>query len=815
MTTNSAQKTAAGLRHQARGATVYGQWEWPKAFARSLCGEWPRDRHTIAPLKVKGGGEPYSKFDKDNARGAESGRTSPRSCVGGLALLGVWTLVGCGAPAFDDAGGRAAQAGDRSRGLILHYPLDADSGLQVADRSGAKHGQRVGAAWVPHAGKKKGALYFDGQDDRVDVPDIDGISSEVTFSMWIRPESLSHDDPRFISRATGVKDEEHWWMLSTSSRDRLRFRLKTRGETAVLKSAPLLQPRRWQHVAATYDGNAMRIFLDGAIVAEQVKRGAIDPGGGVPIAIGNQPAGAGVRPFHGILDDVRVYRRALSLDEIVALVSDSAASDNHTPRLQGDLPVVALDPPAPRAAAPDAAEKKIVDGPSAYDSTECKPGAAPIASVKTCESPCAVHFRADVSREAFHGRRFIWDFADSGPSWISGRKTPSAGEEYGPVAAHVFELAQGETDRTFNVRLVTASKKGFCTLSRVAIRVKAFDGKTVCVSRSGDFRGCPGRRLKSSATAAQIIASQLRSDARRILFHRGEQWSAGNTRIVHDRFQVGAYGEGAPPKLLSTGPFLQFGSSQKKQFANVVIADLAVEGGTLVRVTPFDTKFSRFLLLCTELTGQRNSLVLGGGAEDHELHDQVFLVNNVWRDNVGDYLIFGLYDRLTIVGNVFENAPAKFVRVVQGHDGLIAHNRFAFHRKNTFVTLRSRHGRRSTRFSIRDNRFVTSYVLDDRALANPHFISVAQHNRVEDPATLEDVLIEDNQFEATSPPPVGGAGAIVLAPANKNNGNRSNHVTIRRNSFLNVSYNIGRNANASNTIAYGNTCRRVTTCTGQ
>jgi hypothetical protein len=93
-----------------------------------------------------------------------------------------------------------------------------------------------------------------------------------------------------------------------------------------------LVPGEWIHIAATYDGTSMRIYKDGVETARRAKSGQIDANPAVPVALGNQPPGAGGRPFDGCIDDVRIYDRALADMEVRELaklhltdVGDAAA----------------------------------------------------------------------------------------------------------------------------------------------------------------------------------------------------------------------------------------------------------------------------------------------------------------------------------------------------------------------------------------------------------------------------------------------------------------------------------------------------------
>jgi len=69
----------------------------------------------------------------------------------------------------------------------------------------------------------------------------------------------------------------------------------------------------WTHIATTYDGANQRFYINGALVATKAQTGSI--------AVGNQPLRIGGNNvsgefFRGVIDEVRIYNRALSLAEI-------------------------------------------------------------------------------------------------------------------------------------------------------------------------------------------------------------------------------------------------------------------------------------------------------------------------------------------------------------------------------------------------------------------------------------------------------------------------------------------------------------------
>jgi len=216
---------------------------------------------------------------------------------------------------------------DTSEGLKSHWPLDETSGTVAADAIGPNTGTlRNGPVWQPTGGRVGGALRFDGVNDVVDLGPVDVLGgSGLTIAMWVWIDGFGTPDARFISKATGVQDDDHYWMLSTINDTGLRFRLKLGSTTRVLMTGSnQVSVGQWVHIAATYDGSQMRIYNDGVEVASQAATGQIATNPGVMAALGNQPAGTSSRPLDGMLDDVRIYNYALTGSEIAQLMGPNS-----------------------------------------------------------------------------------------------------------------------------------------------------------------------------------------------------------------------------------------------------------------------------------------------------------------------------------------------------------------------------------------------------------------------------------------------------------------------------------------------------------
>ena len=166
---------------------------------------------------------------------------------------------------------------------------------------------------------------FDADHGRVEAGPLDVPGAALTVAARVKAESFtgSGHDGRILSKAVGIQEQDHYWMLSTwrvGRTTRLRFRLKTGGKTdTLIADAGDVQTGVWTHVAAVYDGQTMRLYADGRLVGSRPKSGSIDTSPQVPVWIGDNPPDPGSRPWHGLIDDVGIWGRAFDADQVRGL----------------------------------------------------------------------------------------------------------------------------------------------------------------------------------------------------------------------------------------------------------------------------------------------------------------------------------------------------------------------------------------------------------------------------------------------------------------------------------------------------------------
>ena len=196
-------------------------------------------------------------------------------------------------------------------GPVASYDFD-DTGRVVPDRSGhGNDGRRIGGRRTK-AGRHGRALAFDGRNDRVTVPESRSLrlTTAMTLEAWVRPTGAGKAArPALRSRgsAYGLYASSH---RSSRPAGSVRTRSNVRAE-----ASDRLRANAWTHLASTYDGTALRLYVNGRLVSEKAVSGRLRAGRS-PLQIGGDAVLGEF--FRGKIDDVRVYDRALSTRDVMA-----------------------------------------------------------------------------------------------------------------------------------------------------------------------------------------------------------------------------------------------------------------------------------------------------------------------------------------------------------------------------------------------------------------------------------------------------------------------------------------------------------------
>ena len=187
--------------------------------------------------------------------------------------------------------------------LNAYWKLDESRGDFALDSSGNGNDGTVQGGAVWSTGKIDGALSFDGIDDYVDVGDID-LTEAFTIAAWINISSMNTN--MIAGKSYGT------YQFFASPTGRLFFQRNS--STPINYNAGLVVDR-WYHVAVTFNTtDGMVMYLDGSVVDTNSDT-SITNDNDVVTKIG----ATGWTPqdfFNGTLDEVRIYDRALTSDEV-------------------------------------------------------------------------------------------------------------------------------------------------------------------------------------------------------------------------------------------------------------------------------------------------------------------------------------------------------------------------------------------------------------------------------------------------------------------------------------------------------------------
>jgi subtilisin family serine protease len=206
----------------------------------------------------------------------------------------------------------AAIVADTS-GLVAAYGFAEAGGTTVVDSSGKGNAGTLQNAVRTSNGKYGSALSFNGSNARVNVPDASSLdlTSGMTLEAWVKPATLSGWRTALLKEQPGQLVYALYANTDTNRPSAHVFNgadLNTRG-TAQL---PL---NTWTHLAATYDGSALRLYVNGTLASSRGVSGSMPNSTGALRIGGNAVWG---EYFNGVIDEVRIYNRALTASQIQA-----------------------------------------------------------------------------------------------------------------------------------------------------------------------------------------------------------------------------------------------------------------------------------------------------------------------------------------------------------------------------------------------------------------------------------------------------------------------------------------------------------------
>jgi hypothetical protein len=196
-------------------------------------------------------------------------------------------------------------------GLVAAYGFNSGSGVQVTDASGQGNTGTISSATWTTAGKFGAALSFNGTSSWVTIADAASLdlTSGMTIEAWVNPAAGTGWRTVVLKEGSNTLA---YSLYSANNASRPAAYVHTTGDVG-LNGTAAVPLNTWTHLALTYDGSALRIFVNGAQVNSRALAGSATVTSGALRIGGNSVWG---EYFKGLIDEVRIYNRALTAGEI-------------------------------------------------------------------------------------------------------------------------------------------------------------------------------------------------------------------------------------------------------------------------------------------------------------------------------------------------------------------------------------------------------------------------------------------------------------------------------------------------------------------
>jgi hypothetical protein len=239
-------------------------------------------------------------------------------------------------------------------GLVGAWGFEDGAGTTATDSSGrGLNGTVADATWTA-AGRFGGALAFNGTNSWVTVADNAALdlTTGMTLEAWVKPGALAGWTTVMMKERGTAGLGYALYASDNAGQPPAAYVYRNADVSALGTSA--LAIGAWTHLSTTYDGANLRLYVNGALVRTRAVTGSL-PNTANPFRIGGN--GVWGEYFNGVIDEVRVYNRALTQTEIQ---SDMGAAVSPAPAAGAVLaPLLAASAAEPVDVAKTAATRSI------------------------------------------------------------------------------------------------------------------------------------------------------------------------------------------------------------------------------------------------------------------------------------------------------------------------------------------------------------------------------------------------------------------------------------------------------------------------
>ncbi|MBT3375405.1 MAG: hypothetical protein HN742_14435 [Lentisphaerae bacterium] len=205
--------------------------------------------------------------------------------------------------------------------LVGHWTFSDSDDYTADDRSGCENAGELWAKWAK--GSFGTAVFCDAGASHVSIPDAPTLqfgTSDLSIDLWICPTQLSIDETDARRRVLGKNAHpQTWWNLDITAAGQPYLEMADQNKVSgTTKPKGTIRENVWTHLVVVVDrANGKTSYyingkLDSALTIPAAFKGPLDVGGR------DLTLGSTWHPFIGLIDEVRIYKRAITADEVEA-----------------------------------------------------------------------------------------------------------------------------------------------------------------------------------------------------------------------------------------------------------------------------------------------------------------------------------------------------------------------------------------------------------------------------------------------------------------------------------------------------------------
>lgn len=206
-----------------------------------------------------------------------------------------------------------------TEGLIAYYPFNNAS----IDESGTGNDGTAngGITYVP--GKKGQGCNFNGSNAYISIPNSPSLqlsTNKLTIALWFYCTGTPMGSAAFASKNNSITEFPQY-TLQLNPLSTINFGIKdTTNNLRWLSKEYPFNLNQWYFIAATWDGDTAKAYVNDSLVTAQPFKFQMKANS-LPLALGRDTGGA-IDYYQGIMDEIRIYNRALNYDELITLYQD-------------------------------------------------------------------------------------------------------------------------------------------------------------------------------------------------------------------------------------------------------------------------------------------------------------------------------------------------------------------------------------------------------------------------------------------------------------------------------------------------------------